>query len=118
MGCEQPRLDGRSCSPVNLPHDWSIEDRAGAPNSIGKWMPPNAEVSCDTPILAIEPALPWELAPNQARAASSTFLRRRYRTAVLAESNSVAIALNVAGMPGSAQPGLMLAVIAFSDGKV
>ncbi|HEV2597939.1 glycoside hydrolase family 2 TIM barrel-domain containing protein [Sphingopyxis sp.] len=38
----QPAFDDRSWSTVHLPHDWSIEDRPGAPKTSGDWIPPRA----------------------------------------------------------------------------
>jgi beta-galactosidase len=41
-GGEQPGFDDRGWQAVHLPHDWSIEDRPGAPKTTGAWVPPTA----------------------------------------------------------------------------
>lgn len=41
-GGELPAVDDRSWRPIQLPHDWSIEDRPGAPKTTGDWIPPRA----------------------------------------------------------------------------
>lgn len=42
QGGEQPAFDDRGWQAVHLPHDWSIEDRPGAPKTTGDWTPPAA----------------------------------------------------------------------------
>lgn len=41
-GGEQVAFDDRGWNAVHLPHDWSIEDRPGAPLTSGDWTPPAA----------------------------------------------------------------------------
>lgn len=38
----QPEFDNSSWRLLDLPHDWSIEDRPGAPKTTGTWVPPSA----------------------------------------------------------------------------
>jgi beta-galactosidase len=39
---ERPEFDDSGWRRLDLPHDWSIEDRAGAPVTTGSWVPPVA----------------------------------------------------------------------------
>lgn len=39
---EQPQFDDTSWRKLSLPHDWSIEDRPGAPKTTDPWVPPVA----------------------------------------------------------------------------
>lgn len=41
-GAERVDFDTAGWSTVNLPHDWTIEDRPGAPKTTGDWTPPVA----------------------------------------------------------------------------
>ena len=41
-GAEAPAFDDSDWRKLTLPHDWSIEDRPGAPKDTGNWVPPVA----------------------------------------------------------------------------
>ena len=41
-GAERPAFDDRNWRALSLPHDWSIEDRPGAPKQADGWVPPVA----------------------------------------------------------------------------
>lgn len=41
-GAEAARFDDSGWRKLSLPHDWSIEDRPGAPKDTGNWVPPVA----------------------------------------------------------------------------
>jgi beta-galactosidase len=39
---ERPEFDASAWRRLDLPHDWSLEDRPGAPKTADPWVPPNA----------------------------------------------------------------------------